>query len=216
MTRGSYCQKGVCFLIKSTFYNLPDAKRERVIRAIMAEFAGNDSDKVSINRIIERADISRGSFYQYFDDKVDLAEVVLKSLVDLSLEELFRAVSVSNGDIFYVYTKAFDVIAGFRQDEEQCALMTNLVRNMRVSDSLISTYISTRCRGFEELKKLNTSFSREKLRMESDEDMLTLQQLLNAVLQGAVYRVYGKEEDAEAVRAGFIKKIDIIRRGAEK
>lgn len=103
-------------MIKSTFYNLPDAKRERVIRAIMAEFAGNDSDKVSINRIIERADISRGSFYQYFDDKVDLAEVVLKSLVDLSLEELFRAVSVSNGDIFYVYTKAFDVIAGFRQD----------------------------------------------------------------------------------------------------
>lgn len=94
--------------------------------------------------------------------------------------------------------------------------MTNLVRNMRVSDSLISTYISTRCRGFEELKKLNTSFSREKLRMESDEDMLTLQQLLNAVLQGAVYRVYGKEEDAEEVRAGFIKKIDIIRRGAEK
>ena len=78
-------------MIKSTFYNLPDAKRERVIRAIMAEFAGNDSDKVSINRIIERADISRGSFYQYFDDKVDLAEVVLRSLVDLSLEELFRA-----------------------------------------------------------------------------------------------------------------------------
>ena len=203
-------------MIKSTFYNLPDAKRERVIRAIMAEFAGNDSDKVSINRIIERADISRGSFYQYFDDKVDLAEVVLRSLVDLSLEELFRAVSVTNGDIFYVYTKAFDVIAGFRQDEEQCALLTNLVRNLRVSDSLISTYISTRCNGFSEIKELTASFSREKLRLESDEEMLSLQQLLNSVLQSAVYRIYGKEEDVEAVRTDLVRKTDIIRRGAEK
>ena len=28
------------------------------------------NEKVSINRIIKTAEISRGSFYQYFDDKV--------------------------------------------------------------------------------------------------------------------------------------------------
>ena len=60
---------------------------------------------MSINKVIKTADIPRGSFYQYFDDKVDLVEVVFKSLMDMALGEAFRAVSVSNGDVFYVYSK---------------------------------------------------------------------------------------------------------------
>ena len=51
-------------MIKPTFYNLSDDKRKRVLQAILEEFADTDSEKISINRIIKRANISRGSFYQ--------------------------------------------------------------------------------------------------------------------------------------------------------
>ena len=206
--------RGYFVMIKSTFYNLSDAKRERVIRAIMQEFAVNESEKVSINRIIKNADISRGSFYQYFDDKVDLVEVVFKSLMDMALGEAFRAVSVSNGDVFYVYSKLLDIIASFHEDEEQRSIVHNLVINMHENDSLIAEYLSTRCKGFSEMSELYDSLSRENLRFRSDADVLALQQILNDVLKSAVFQIYVQNEEFETVRGDFARKLAIIERGA--
>lgn len=54
-----------------TFHKLKNPKKQRVIDAICREFADNDYADVSIQDIIKRADIPRGSFYQYFEDKAD-------------------------------------------------------------------------------------------------------------------------------------------------
>ena len=203
-------------MIKSTFYNLPDSKRERVIRAIMQEFSSAESDKVSINRIIKRANISRGSFYQYFDDKVDLVEVLIKSLVDLALEETFRAISVSNGDIFSTYSKLLDIIAGFSRDEEQRSILCNIVKNMRVSDSLISEYMVNRFKGCDEFTAFTSSYSRDNLRFPEDEDVIALQQILNGIIRSAVFKIYAEDESIESVKREFARKLDIIRQGAFK
>ena len=48
-------------MIKKTFLNLPTEKRDRIIREVKREFADHPVDKISINRIIQRAKISRGS-----------------------------------------------------------------------------------------------------------------------------------------------------------
>ena len=42
-------------MIKQTFYNLPEHKRQRVINAVVEEFANAESDKVSINHIVQNA-----------------------------------------------------------------------------------------------------------------------------------------------------------------
>ena len=55
-----------------TFLKLPQEKRERILEAAWAEFETVSFAEASINRIIRRAGISRGSFYQYFTDKEDL------------------------------------------------------------------------------------------------------------------------------------------------
>jgi AcrR family transcriptional regulator len=57
---------------KQTFFNLPDDKRQRVLDAAIDEFAENDYQAASITRIAEKAEIAKGSFYQYFEDKADL------------------------------------------------------------------------------------------------------------------------------------------------
>jgi len=57
---------------KQTFLNLPDDKREQIVQIAIDEFAENDYDSVSISRIVARAGIAKGSFYQYFDGKEDL------------------------------------------------------------------------------------------------------------------------------------------------
>jgi AcrR family transcriptional regulator len=57
---------------KATFFNLPEKKREMILQAAVDEFALHPFEQASINRIVERAGIAKGSFYQYFENKKDL------------------------------------------------------------------------------------------------------------------------------------------------
>ena len=61
-----------------TFFNLPPPKREKLLHAAVAEFARRPYGEVSISRIIQAAEIPRGSFYQYFADKTDLFRHVIE------------------------------------------------------------------------------------------------------------------------------------------
>lgn len=54
---------------KPTFFNLPAEKRERIVRAAVAEFAASGYTRASLNTIVRKAGISKGSLYQYFEDK---------------------------------------------------------------------------------------------------------------------------------------------------
>ncbi|MCA9943683.1 MAG: TetR/AcrR family transcriptional regulator [Anaerolineales bacterium] len=62
---------------KETFFNLPEAKRQRIIDLALAEFAEKDYDTASISRIVSQAGIAKGSFYQYFENKEDLYTYLL-------------------------------------------------------------------------------------------------------------------------------------------
>ena len=64
-------RKGV-IMPKQTFFNLPEKKREKIINAAMKEFSENSFKRVTIDNIVERADIPKGSFYQYFSNKEDI------------------------------------------------------------------------------------------------------------------------------------------------
>ncbi len=55
-----------------TFYNLLEEKRKKIIDNSVKEFSDNPFSEVSINKIIKKTEISRGSFYTYFEDKYDL------------------------------------------------------------------------------------------------------------------------------------------------
>ena len=57
---------------KQTFLNLPDEKRNVIIDAAVDEFAEYGLENASTNRIVATSGISKGSFYQYFEDKQDV------------------------------------------------------------------------------------------------------------------------------------------------
>jgi len=62
---------------KDTFLNLSEKKRNLIENVALNEFAEHGFDNASINRIVEKADIAKGSFYQYFEDKGDLYKHIL-------------------------------------------------------------------------------------------------------------------------------------------
>ncbi|MGB9839645.1 TetR/AcrR family transcriptional regulator [Thermovenabulum sp.] len=63
---------------KSTFFNLPEDKRQKIIEAAVDEFSEHPYKEASVNRIVEKAGIAKGSFYQYFEDKKDLYKYIIE------------------------------------------------------------------------------------------------------------------------------------------
>jgi AcrR family transcriptional regulator len=63
-------------MARPRFANLDLDTRYRILETAAEEFAARGFDGVSLNRLIERLEMSKGSFYYYFDDKADLFSTV--------------------------------------------------------------------------------------------------------------------------------------------
>ncbi len=64
------------------FLNLKPEKREDILEVAAEEFSQKGFEGASFNQIIERAGLSKGAAYYYFDDKADLFDTVLLFVVE--------------------------------------------------------------------------------------------------------------------------------------
>ncbi|MBW6464638.1 MAG: TetR/AcrR family transcriptional regulator [Firmicutes bacterium] len=74
-------------MVKQGFLNLSDAEQHRIIDAALDEFAEKDYEAASLNNIIARAGISKGSMYHYFANKEDLYFYLINRV--LEAKEIF-------------------------------------------------------------------------------------------------------------------------------
>ena len=101
-----------------TFFRLPEEKRNRLMDAAWEEFANTPYAKVSINRIIQAAQIPRGSFYQYFVDKEDLFLYMVEDMQAMLRQRLAECISAVKGDLFELPVYAMDVLQDRRKDAD--------------------------------------------------------------------------------------------------
>lgn len=125
-------------IIYSKFNNLKPEKQKQIINAAIKEFVRNGFEKASTNEIVKRANISKGSLFNYFNSKKDLylylieysskAIVNLNEEIDLSETDLFKRIERVALQKFYVqqkYPQAFEFLASTKQ-EETVALLSKL------------------------------------------------------------------------------------------
>lgn len=203
-------------MIKKTFYNLPYEKRKRITDAVIKEFMERPNEKVSINRIIKTAEISRGSFYQYFDDKVDLIEIITKTMFDESSNKAKEILKLSCGDLFVMYIKMFDYFDDYSSQKQTKKIMRNIVDSFKANDDLVSEYLKNRFNMALTNNEIYTMVDRQNLKFQDNESVKCLIEILTQVLKNAIFDVFVAGSDREEVRERLIKKIDIIKQGAVK
>ena len=201
-------------MIKKTFYNLPYEKRKRITDAVIKEFMERPNEKVSINRIIKTAEISRGSFYQYFDDKVDLIET--KTMFEESNNKAKEILKLSCGDLFVMYIKMFDYFGDYSSQKQTMKIMRNIVDSFKANDDLVSEYLKNRFNMALTNNEIYTMVDRQNLKFQDNESVKCLIEILTQVLKNAIFDVFVAGSDREEVRERLIKKIDIIKQGAVK
>lgn len=70
----------------NTFKGLSEAKQQRIFDAALNEFSERNFNEGKLSNIIKEAKIPRGSFYQYFEDKLDLYKYIFEKFGEKKIE----------------------------------------------------------------------------------------------------------------------------------
>ncbi len=91
---------------KQTFFNLPVDKQAVICEAALEEFAAYPFRHASVNRIVRRAGIAKGSFYQYFEDKTDLFRYLLQKAGEVKRQYLAPVLEQADQRDFFTLLRA--------------------------------------------------------------------------------------------------------------
>lgn len=95
-------------MISPTFQNLKEDKKDRIIDAALAEFAARPFNEASITNIVKNADISRGSFYQYFGNKENIYKYLVSYLYTKHREDLIHILIENDGELYPSLLEFYD------------------------------------------------------------------------------------------------------------
>lgn len=109
------------------FLRLPEEKRGLICQIAMDEFIHVPLEKVSINRIIQKAGISRGSFYTYFEDKRELLVWVLKTTRKQWIGKCIECLENNHGNIWDSAEYLLRMTLEFCQNNNLVQLHQNLM-----------------------------------------------------------------------------------------
>ena len=91
----------------NTFFNLPEEKKNKILKSANKEFARVPLEQASIKNIVEDAEIARGSFYQYFEDKQDLFDYLMTLKIGNMQKNLLDMIERENGNIINIFILNF-------------------------------------------------------------------------------------------------------------
>lgn len=109
------------------FKRLPEEKIEAIRRAGIQEFTRTSPESASINRIIQEADISRGSFYTYFESKYDLLRWLISDRVREHNDFYVRDMEENGGDIWLTLSRSLEHTILHANDGGFMGMVTRLI-----------------------------------------------------------------------------------------
>lgn len=92
---------------KELYYALDEHKKQAIFQAALDEFTQHPFSAASINQIIKHAGIARGSFYLYFEDKLDLYIHTNDWIMDKRTDQFLAQLPVGTLDVFRLYRYLF-------------------------------------------------------------------------------------------------------------
>lgn len=104
-------------LPRTTFTNLESDKQQRILSAAIDEFASHGFRQASLNRMVQRLAIAKGSLFQYFGNKEGLFKFVFEHAVNLVRNSL-REVKRETGETDFFERIRQSLLAGIRFIEQ--------------------------------------------------------------------------------------------------
>ncbi|AEH51800.1 TetR/AcrR family transcriptional regulator [Pseudothermotoga thermarum] len=92
---------------KSTFFNLPKEKRNRITNTLIKYFATKPYEQVDIEDVAKECKVAKGSMYQYFENKKDMYLHAVNEAMKASLK-LVENIDFEQLSLFEFLEKSFE------------------------------------------------------------------------------------------------------------
>lgn len=195
-------------MCSETFLRLPEEKRTRFLNAAWEEFTRVPFSQASINKIVLRARIPRGSFYQYFSDKEDLFSYLLDGMLEHFYEEYGRFVARNGGDIFQTQLNCYDqVLSGAALD----ALFARGTTLLRLNPMFLIDHFMKRELVYQVWEVVRDRIDHRMFRDAETERQVFVMSLglLVISLRGAAAR----PDRAESSRQELVRRLELLKHG---
>lgn len=200
-------------MVKQTFYNLPFKKKQRIKDAIVKEIEQKSYEDISINQIVKNAGISRGSFYQYFDDKTDLLDLIMHGFSDELSEKCKRYMIESDGDAFNACEKVFDFVVDSAKTKNYSVAFKIIFSYTRTSDTIIQFGNNSQHETKSLLKEIKKYINCDLLLKKDEESLGYMATVILSVLTKLWFEIFVLSRDYKEVRIELSKIFDLLKSG---
>lgn len=199
----------------NTFFNLPAEKKNKILKAANKEFARVPLEQASIKNIVEDAEIARGSFYQYFENKQDLFEYIMTSKTGDMEKNLIEMIEQENGNIINIFINIYDHLIEVGKIRRNNKLFRQIFENIKTSDNLMLTRKEEMNKKLEKILQDLYSKNKDILNIKNEEEFKLVIEILSAITRRRIVASLKYKNSAEA-REDFLKEIEYIKRGILK
>lgn len=218
------------------FYHLSEEKKRLIREAAIKEFCRVPLEKVSINKIVQNAEISRGSFYTYFRDKEDVLEYIFEDVISQIQNFCDGVLEKNQGDFWALPLRLFDYTMEICEANKMFALAQSTFGNRAIAQMLDAKSNGRGCllaSGQSEdeitedekllpgqmgiwLKKLYCRTDCARMNIGSFSEFYALFSLCMMNMMAAIGEIYQRGDDKDVAKLMFGKRLEIIRHGASK
>lgn len=200
------------------FFNLKEEKRKAIVEAAVHEFSRVPYSAASINQIIKEADISRGSFYTYFEDKDDLMRYLIRDFREMCREKVYSGLEASGGDPF----EAACSLLGQVMSYGGCLRGVKMYRNALTDLNIISQNQLFGMEGFLYKDEIYTKYihqlyirlNRSRFPVRDEKKLACLVEMMQVMIVKAISMFYMGLADPDTLMAVTRDQMDILKNGA--
>lgn len=194
------------------FYKLDSGKRQKIVDAMKKEFSRVPFHEASVNRIVENAGISKGSFWVYFKSKEEAIEYLIESHLEKERKKSKEIFLKNKGDLFQSYLQIFDYLAKCKVNRVEKDLMANVFKNLIANDEKClqkepGEYLIKETKNIVDITNLDII---------DDDDLIDFMKLLNYAMRINLLDVMTKKVTLEHARNRFLRELEILKKGISK
>lgn len=201
------------FMPSDRFFHLPKEKQDRIIQASIKEFTRIDESEISINRIIQEAGIPRGSFYQYFKDKDDLRDYLLKDFLIYIKKEVEFYLDQDKGDMFQFAIDAICEMESIIEKHENLGLILRKACSNFQYGCEVPKKLMCELGGAEISKEIIDRMISRYYQNYDEEDIKACFEILIELIKNAIAHMILNKDNILKYKDDFARKVNIVKAG---
>nr|WP_243414762.1 TetR family transcriptional regulator [Sporosalibacterium faouarense] len=183
------------------------------MNAAQKEFSRVQLSEALISNIVKSAGISRGSFYQYFNDKEDLYFFLLNKYAKESKESFISILKKLNGDIFNTFIEMFHLMLKKFKTKEHGDFLRNAFLNMNHKIENTFTNGFNKRKFSNELLELSDLIDKENLNIADEKEFRHVMQILMVITLHNTISNFTNEMPIKESLENYITEIHLLKKG---